>query len=252
LAFFRDDFRMESWLLVGACLQAGSFLLLGRLALFLTGLLFAYHLGTGLLKDQGIIKTNSADNVRWGKWTARLPRADGITREQAPEGEQITVFVLGARSNHFRGRYAPGWLEMGGLLDDMWDDCAENQRTNGFLGRTCALTATDEAYGNQMCWLSYWKDLDSLQAFANGPVHQKGFNWFHKIAIKKYPGVGIMHETYQVPKGQWEAISLNIRPFGIIATEQFAEDKETGEMKKAAALFPAKGKAWERMRDRMR
>lgn len=119
LTFFRDDFRMGTWLLVGASLQAVSFLLLGRLAIYLTGILFAYNLGTGLLKDQGIIKTNSADNVRWGKWTARLPRADGVAKEQAPEGEQITVFVLGAGSNHFRGRFAPGWREIGGMLDDM-------------------------------------------------------------------------------------------------------------------------------------
>lgn len=193
-----------------------------------------YQLGIGLLKDQRIIKTDYEKNVNWGKWTTQLPLAGSAasSQERSPGDEQIVVFVLGARSNHPRGRFAPGWAVIGKYFGDMWRDLAKNRQTNGFLGKTSTLIATDEDCGNTMCWLSYWKDLESLQAFANGPVHKKGMVWLTKIGLTEYPSIGIMHETYHIPKGHWETISLNTRPFGLAATQHFREDKETGEKKR--------------------
>ena len=222
-----------------------------RLALLLTGLLLMYQLGVGILKDPGIIKTDYTKNVNWGKWTAQLPRANINGSVRSPCDEQITVFLLAARSNHPRGRFAPGWREIGKYFGDMWRDCAANRQTNGFLGKTSTLMPTDEDCGNTMCWLSYWKDLESLQAFANGPVHKKGLVWLNKIGLKEYPSIGIMHETYQVPKGHWETILLNTRPFGLSSTRHFVEDKETRVKKQVNPLVQAEGKAWDRMRDRM-
>lgn len=60
-----------------------------------------------------------------------------------------------------------------------------------------------------------------------------------------------MHEPYQVPKGHWEAILLNTRPFGLSSTRHFVEDKETRVKKQVNPLVQAEGKAWDRMRDRM-
>ncbi|QKX61124.1 uncharacterized protein TRUGW13939_08271 [Talaromyces rugulosus] len=249
LSFFRDDFRMETWLLAGASLQVVSVLIFGRLALMLTGILLVYQLTTGLFKDQGIITTNYARDVNWGKWSTQLPDASGQAR--GPGGEQIVVFLLGARSNHPRGRFTPGWAKIGEYFGDMWRDCAKNRQTNGFLGKTSTLIATDEDCGNTMCWLSYWKDLDSLQVFANGPVHAKGMVWLNKIGLKQYPSIGIMHETYNIPKGHWETISLNTRPFGMAATQHFVQDKESGETKRISPVVEADGKAWDRMVNRM-
>lgn len=245
---------METWLLAGACLQAIGILLVGRLALVLTGLLLVYQLSIGLFKDQGIIKTNHTKNVNWGKWSTRLPRtvSDASAGGAQPPGDsQMVVFLLCARSNHPRGRFAPGWAEIGKYFGDMWRDCAKNRQTNGFLGKSSTLIATDEDCGNTMCWLSYWRDLDSLQAFANSSVHQKGMVWLTKIGLKEFPSIGLMHETYHVPQGHWETISLNTRPFGIAATQHFAEDEKTGERILVSPVVEAKGKAWERMRDRM-
>jgi hypothetical protein len=73
----------------------------------------------------------------------------------------------------------------------------------------------DEDSGNTMCWLSYWRGMDSLQAFAHSPVHERGMVWMTKIALSEYPGLGIMHEMYHGPKGHWETILLNIRPLDI-------------------------------------
>jgi hypothetical protein len=89
--------------------------LFSRLALLLTGLLLVYQLGVDILKDQGIIKTDYTKNVNWGKWTAQLPRANINGSVRSPGDKQIAVFLLAARSNHPRGRFVPGWRELGSI-----------------------------------------------------------------------------------------------------------------------------------------
>lgn len=64
-----------------------------------------------------------------------------------------------------------------------------------------------------MIWLSYWKDIDHLRAFAHGDAHRAGWDWFN--AFKGHPHIGIMHEIYSAPQGHWENIYHNFRPFGM-------------------------------------
>lgn len=70
----------------------------------------------------------------------------------------------------------------------------------------------DEDTSNTMVWLTYWEDLEHLHAFAHGDVHSAGLDWWY---AKKYPHIAIGHETYVVPKGNWETIYHNFRPFGL-------------------------------------
>jgi heme-degrading monooxygenase HmoA len=253
LSNYRDDFRMSTWMLAGASLQAISFLLLGQHALMVTGILLVYQCGMGILQDKGIIKTDKSENVNWGKWTIQLPysRSGTTAKESNPGDEQVVVFLLGSRSSHPRGRFTPGFKVMGAYITDMWLDLDKNQQINGFLGKSPLLHATNESAGNTMCWLSYWKDMDSLQAFANSPVHKEGMSWYLKTALKEHPSIGIMHETYRIPRGYWESVSHNMRPFGLSDTKLFIQDKETGAVKEVRPLMEARGKEWENMRDRM-
>ena len=56
--------------------------------------------------------------------------------------------------------------------------------------------------------------MDQLHDFARGGPHQAGWEWYSSVA-KKYPYIGIGHEMYSVPKGHWENIYSNLRPFGM-------------------------------------
>ena len=56
--------------------------------------------------------------------------------------------------------------------------------------------------------------MEDLHAFARGESHRAGWDWYNKEQ-KKYPWIGIQHETYLAPKGHWENIAYNFRPFGI-------------------------------------
>jgi hypothetical protein len=80
------------------------------------------------------------------------------------------------------------------------------------IGKTGTLLSTDSENTNTMAWISYWRSLEDLQAFALAEVHQKGLKWYMK---GKNPSVGVMHETYVVPAGNWETIYHNIVPFGL-------------------------------------
>ena len=63
-----------------------------------------------------------------------------------------------------------------------------------------------------MAWITYWKSVEKLQAYAQSETHRKGMQWFSK---NKRPFLGIIHETYVVPAGNWETIYLNCTPFGL-------------------------------------
>ena len=70
------------------------------------------------------------------------------------------------------------------------------------------------AGGNALVTISYWKDIEHLHAFAHGPIHRLGWDWWN-AENHKYPHIGIMHETYAVPKNSWENIYQNFQPIGM-------------------------------------
>ena len=80
------------------------------------------------------------------------------------------------------------------------------------LGRTATLFDTSDSEGITTFWISYWKDLKGLQEFASSSAHRVGQNGY---LAKRYPYMGIMHETYHSPKGSWETIYDNVPPLGL-------------------------------------
>lgn len=63
-----------------------------------------------------------------------------------------------------------------------------------------------------MVWITYWQNLEGLRDFAAGDAHRVGWN---NYVAKKYPNLGVMHETYSVPAGSWETIYHNFHRFGL-------------------------------------
>ena len=128
------------------------------------------------------------------------------------------------------GVFAPGFKTMGVYFQDMWKDAEANREKWGCgclaahrdcfvansvidLGKSDSMTMAT-AGGNATVTISYWKDMEHLHAFANGPSHRLGWDWW-AAENKKYPHIGIMHETYAVPKDAWENIYWNFQPIGM-------------------------------------
>jgi hypothetical protein len=80
------------------------------------------------------------------------------------------------------------------------------------LGKTSTLAGTQEQAGATMVWLTYWKTPEGLRDFAASDAHRAlQIPWL----AKKYPYLGIMHETYYAPKKNWETIYHDFQPFGM-------------------------------------
>lgn len=56
--------------------------------------------------------------------------------------------------------------------------------------------------------------MESLQAFAQGPAHRAGWDWWDRT-LKQQPHLGIRHEVYAAPRGHWENVYVNFQPFGM-------------------------------------
>jgi len=249
LKYFRDDIAVSTWLLVGACLQI---LLVATLPTFLATTpaltLLLSRVLINISTRNGLLRDSSTKGVRLGRFSNQFPQPDG-SLSPTPSDQEVVVFILGARSNHVNGRYAPGMAAVGEAYSEMWKDAEENREKWGFLGKTTGLKTSNLESNNATIWISYWKNLDSLERFAQGAAHKKGWDLFRQTT-KKYPHIGIMHETYAVPKGRWETIYINFLPFGMGQTQHLTEKgKETGQT--VSSLMETNGAWWKSMRSRM-
>lgn len=62
--------------------------------------------------------------------------------------------------------------------------------------------------------VTYWQSIEQLHAYAQSPAHREGWAWWDEYR-KQHNEVGIYHETYFAPAGQWETIYENCMPLGL-------------------------------------
>ncbi len=120
----------------------------------------------------------------------------------------LVVFLIGMRINHFHkvGRWLPVFRAMGPMLREL-----QRNPDSGFLGTEYALCSP-----RQILLLQYWRDFDSLEAYARDreAKHWPAWTAFNK-AIGNDGTVGIYHETYAIAGGAHESLYANMPPFGL-------------------------------------
>jgi len=132
----------------------------------------------------------------------------------------LVVFVIGMRINHFHkiGK----WLPVARAMAPMIEELARNP-DSGFLGTEFLLRNL-----RTVVLLQYWRDFDSLEAYARDRDQK---HWPAWVSFNKAVGtdgtVGIFHETYAIQAGAYETIYGNMPAFGL---------------GKVAGLVPAMGK----------
>lgn len=133
------------------------------------------------------------------------------------------------------GKLSPGAADIDAVFQDMWHE-AEGNRTKwgcesqrlppvftstllcyvsyfySDLGRTATLVDYSDSERTPTIWLSYWKGLRGLHEFSASAAHRLGQT---KYNAKKYPYMGIMHETFYAPRGCWETIYDEFPPWGL-------------------------------------
>ncbi|KAF2106888.1 hypothetical protein BDV96DRAFT_617097 [Lophiotrema nucula] len=228
------DFSIQTWLLLGASLQTLLLLCLPRnFALLLPISVLLCRFLQLQLRVAGIFPNPEAEEVIYDRITAQYP--DSV--EKADKG--IVVLVLAASMSHPNGGFVEGMDKLGKYFESMWQDANTHRERYGYLGNTPSLTAelsANDEYGPRrgddkgktMMWLSYWKTLDGLHAFANEGSHLQGMVWWEKV-VDKYKFTGLMHEVYEVPAGNWENVSANFRPFGLTNARFPVETEKDGQ-----------------------
>lgn len=99
LKYFRDEFRVTTWLLIGACLQVLLLTVLPtRLAVAPAVVALTSRCIVFVFTRYGILPDLSLVDIRAGRTSTRLPRSDG-SLSPTPAEHEMVVFVLGARSN---------------------------------------------------------------------------------------------------------------------------------------------------------
>lgn len=229
--FGTSDFSKSTWLILGATLQC---ILVGALPRNISVIpplaLLLYRFIKSYLIANGSLPNPAEDGITYGRQTWQVPSADGAV-EQRGSKESIVVLVLAASWTHPNGRFSPGSEQVGVYFNAMWREAQENREKYGFLGNTPALGTEDDgsrpdSKGSQQMFISYWKTLEGLHKFAHGDHHMKGQLWWERTASKQFKHLGIMHEVYEVPAGNWENVYHNFRPFGICKFNEISKQIE--------------------------
>ncbi|TDU89916.1 uncharacterized protein DUF4188 [Kribbella voronezhensis] len=128
-------------------------------------------------------------------------------RQTAAHDGEIVVFLIGMRVNKLRAwrQWLPVAKAMGPMLRELSED-----PDSGLLGFRSFFGLRNTTM------LQYWESTEKLQAFANDPdrTHRPAWTEFYKLAYKGN-NVGIWHETYVVPAGNFETIYGNMPLLGL-------------------------------------
>ena len=120
----------------------------------------------------------------------------------------LFVFIIGMRINRFHriDKWLPVARAMGPMIAELSRD-----PESGFLGAQSMLAGL-----RTVLLLQYWRDFDSLEAYARAreKAHWPAWTAFNK-AVGTDGSVGIFHETYAVPAGASETIYANMPIFGL-------------------------------------
>ncbi|KAI4232347.1 MAG: hypothetical protein LQ349_005082, partial [Xanthoria aureola] len=181
LAIIRNNFSLSTWLLLGAFIQSLIFAILPpRVAVLPPMCLLTLILAKNLLITGEYLTNPYLAAAYRGKASAPL-------REDAEGGDKVAVFILGASSNHPLGVFAPGFSDIRPYLQSMWAEAEADPVNSGLIGKSTSfipLPTSPASSGPAIVTLSYWKSIGHLHAFASGPAHRNGWEWWASNARK--------------------------------------------------------------------
>jgi len=151
----------------------------------------------------------SASSIFNGRMTARR---DG----------PFILFLIGMRVHR---PWAPWeWLPVFSAMPAMMKEIAQNP-DSGFLGVESFLSLTNPLI------VQYWKDFDSLLAYAHDKEGKHFPAWarFNR-EVGGNGKVGIWHETYRIEAGAYETIYGNMPRTGLGRTRGVAHGKAEGRL----------------------
>jgi len=128
-----------------------------------------------------------------GRYTARV------------EGPFV-VFVIGVRINKLLAM--PKWLPVVQAMGPMMRELYANPEL-GFLHTEMSF------HLRGVTMIQYWRSMEHLEHYARqGGLHLAAWRAFNQ-KVGSNPAVGIFHETYLVPAGNYEAVYNHMPAYGL-------------------------------------
>lgn len=120
--------------------------------------------------------------------------------------EDIVVFIIGMRINNRIAihKWLPVFLAMPGMIKELYN----HKNELGFLSMESYLGLRTTAI------IQYWRSIDDLLSYAKNEKHLAAWKKFNQKAHNN-KAVGIYHETYQIKKGDYESIYVNMPLYGL-------------------------------------
>ena len=229
-------------MLLGAVVQTGLFFLPLR-PVYQYGpclTLLVLKIIDNVLQLFGIKRNEHMQGVIPGRHAALLPNVDGTFQRDEngfPGGGQITVFLLSVKSNHPLGALAPGFRDLADFFIKMTANLRANAEEYGYLGSTNWLHVDERTSASEKMTVFYFRSLAGVHKFAHDDAHREGWDWWSKHA-RDIPFLGISHEAYEVPAGNWENVYVNMQPSGL-GSASIPFKTEEGETKFASPVVDA-------------
>lgn len=129
-------------------------------------------------------------------------------RYTSNHGEQLVVLNIGMRINRY---WRPDkWMVPLMAMQRMIKELKAAPEL-GLLG-----AYPYKSGARVLAFLQYWRDFESLEAYARDPAHKHWQNWQDTARMMAQDdSVGFFHETYCVEPGAMETIYINMPPFGL-------------------------------------
>lgn len=169
-----------------------------------------------------------------GRTSAQLPRAEDGSFHATPAEDSLVVFHIGAQFNHPLGVLCPGGKETGERFNKLVTDLQARKDELGVLSVSNGTSSDDGSFTTTTT--IYFKDVKKLHDFAHEPMHREAWDWF---AAQKFPHLGVYHETFLVPKKNYECVYLNCKPLLMGKAAVKTIDEKTGEEKWVNSLVSA-------------
>ena len=234
----KDQFTFNTLLAFGAALNYLLYLSIGPSAFIVAPLYLLLRLVDTLLQTFGVLRNVLNDQVIPTKVSAQYPSSDGTFTAQPADGS-ICVFMIGARTNHPLGLFAPGYKKLGDYFEAMTRDVEAQAETYEYLGSQHWVSEGQRDTNNELMSVMYFKTSEGLHKYAHGPLHREGWNWWNKN-LAKHPHIGIWHEVFVAPKGAWETIYINSQPLGLGAA-QFPVSTKDGRQWRSSLVDATRG-----------
>ncbi|RYP82419.1 hypothetical protein DL769_001673 [Monosporascus sp. CRB-8-3] len=206
-----DGFKLRTLFVIGALSQIILLKLLPpRVAILPATLLALHSFVTTVAQTARTRHGKYPKDVVRGRSSAQLPDRETGAHGSDPAADSIVVFHVGVSFNHPLGPLGPGGRELGQKFNGVLEALERDPDRYGVLGVTHWRGAAGDGK-NTLLQVAYFRNVEGLHRFAHDAAHRDAWDFVTRPG-RMQGHFGFFHETFCVPRGDYETIYLDMPP----------------------------------------